>query len=190
MMMKRGRMSNPWSLERQLGWVKGKMPEVGNRKHPTMKELKGLLNYEADRMHHNASLLGTPFDSYGKKIDERFSDSLGFYVEDILCPSLSHEISEKYGVILTFCQYGRGGATIAPSEWVVEWQGGYGGLDADSAMNDVDPTWEWEENNLAKYNALRRVLIILEFINDFWMDQVADCPSWWKAQAEGMVEAG
>ena len=185
-------MGSPWSLERRLGWDRRKAPHVENPSHPTMKELKGLLNEQADLMYHNASLLGMPpCNYYGEEIDNQFDSRLANYLEHILLVDLSYKVRGKFGIDLTFRQYGRGGATIAPTEWVVEGQGimtEYSGLDGDTALEELMPRYCEDWTNLSRYNALRKLLLILEYINDYWTEQVKHCPEWWDQEVECMKE--
>ena len=185
-------MASPWSMERRLGWDRRKAPHVENPSHPTMKELKGLLNEQADLMYHNASLLGMPpCNYYGEEIDNQFDSRLANYLEHILLVDLSYKIKGKFGIDLTFRQYGRGGATIAPTEWVVEGQGimtEYSGLDGDTALEELMPRYCEDWTNLSRYNALRKLLSILEYINDYWTKQVEDCSEWWDQEVEFMQE--
>ena len=185
-------MGSPWSMERRLGWDRRKAPHVENPSHPTMKELKGLLNEQADLMYHNASLLGMPpCNYYGEEIDNQFDSRLANYLEHILLVDLSYKIKGKFGIDLTFRQYGRGGATIAPTEWVVEGQGimtEYSGLDGDTALEELMPRYCEDWTNLSRYNALRKLLLILEYINDYWTEQVKHCPEWWDQEVECMKE--
>ena len=168
-----------------------------NPSHPTMKELKGLLNEQADLMYHNASLLGMPpCNYYGEEIDNQFDSRLANYLEHILLVDLSYKIKGKFGIDLTFRQYGRGGATIAPTEWVVEGHGimtEYSGIDGETALEDIlyAMTGYWDDGlrtNLSEYHALRRMLKILEYINDYWTEQVKHCPEWWDQEVEFMQE--
>jgi len=157
---------------------------------PTMDDLRRWLDDESKRMHHNGSLLHAfPFaESYGDDIDDLFWERLDMFIANQLCPWLSEQILDKFGVTLSFSQYGRGGATFAPAEWVYGRNGEYFGIDGDAACNDIDPTWEWEENNLAKYNAMTKLVQILQFINDFWENQASHCEEWWENEVKYIKE--
>ncbi|KKN85806.1 hypothetical protein LCGC14_0276130 [marine sediment metagenome] len=164
-----------------------------NPSHPTMKELKGLLNEQADLMHHNASLSSMlpTMNYYGEEIDNRFDGRLANYVEHILLVDLSYRMKGKFGIDLTFRQYGRGGATIAPTEWVVEGYGimtEYSGLDGDTAIEELLPFYCEDQTNLSRYHAMRKLLLILEYINDYWTEQVKHCSEWWDQEVECMQE--
>lgn len=155
---------------------------------PTKAELQKQLNGESKRMHHNGTLLlQLPIESYGDKTDNLFWDSLNTYA-DLLCDSLSNLVQERFAIELTFHQYGRGGATFAPSNWVYGRNGEYYGIDGDSAIEDLMPKYCEDQTNLSEYNARRKLLEILEFINDFWENQAAHCEEWWAEEVAYLKE--
>ena len=73
---------------------------------------------EADAIYHNASTLHINFES-DEKYNEQFEDFLYQEALDV-CEYLSEKVYKNTGRRYTFAQYGRSGATIAPSEWYVD----------------------------------------------------------------------
>lgn len=131
--------------------------------------LRDEVDEEWQRCWHNATLPTLPYDDDEAEL---FWDQLGIAVGDA-CRDLSDEIYEIYEERLTFYQYGRSGATIAPSEWMApaahsHFGSFHGSLDD---HNYDDFTYEFPR--------IQTVLAILRYSNAYWRKAAASVEDWW-----------
>ena len=128
------------------------------------------------KMHHNASI-SRYYPKFRNEYEGRlFHDYLGFYVESEI-EYLNDWIKEDFGITLTFYQYGRCGATIAPDEFMRPIGGdGFGSLNTERAFSDAP--------GIEGYNADRETLRLLNRINKFWRGAAQDVGQWWQDTKE------
>lgn len=136
-------------------------------------ELTRKVYAEWKELHHNATLLREFPELQNQYEVQMFWDCLADEIS-WRCSELSGRIKEKFGMELTFYSYGRSGATIAPHEWMHPAAcNSFGGLDLEKAIG-------FAEYGLERYNALRKALKVLEYINEFWKTACEGCADWWK----------
>jgi len=149
----------------QLDWCELSEP-VSSAFAQRYDELCDDILTEWKRCWHNARLRTLP---YADDEHESFWNRLGLAVSDA-CHDLSDEIYEQYGERLTFSQYGRSGATIAPREWVGAAPGGqFGGFNGPFEYRDSLEDFVW----------IQRVLAILRHINAYWHNMATSIDAWW-----------
>jgi len=135
------------------------------------KVLSEEVREEWNRLHHNASLAHCYPETRNDYEYSLFSDCLGDRVSQLF-EYLKEEVKEETGYNLTFYQYGRQGATVAPSEWMAAAGGGSFGSLRDTIIGyDDDP-------DAARETA--KVLRALRLINNIVIAYAADIPRWWK----------
>jgi len=130
------------------------------------------------KMHHNASLRGYLPDFASEYEKWIFWEWMADRTRD-LCEHLSMDIENKYGWKLTFYQYGRGYATIAPSEWMAAGSD-FGGFASWKVLEGVG-------SGLEGYNRDKQVLAILQWINHYWKAEVECTEEWWDNMKAGDV---
>jgi len=91
---------------------------------------------------------------------------------------LREEVRERFGYDLHFNQYGRGGATVAPAEWAYENVFTSCGL----RWNAL-PLADW---GLERYNDLRRVRAVLEYVGQYVDAYVRALPAAWRDYVAGL----
>lgn len=144
-----------------------------------------------ESLHHNASMRGR-FPEMRNEFEEHlFWDFLrgdvSWLVEDL------HDlVKEKFDEDLTFYQYGRGGATIAPSEWMAaSASNSFGGLNYTleayesylwDSYGDDD---EDEEELINRVNAeaekeAAHVIEVIDYINNYWDQSTRYLAEWWQ----------
>lgn len=129
-------------------------------------ELCNEVSAEWRRCWHNARLLSLPYDD---DESDQFWDCLGIALSDA-CRFLSNEIYEQYGQRLTFYQYGRNGATIAPAEWM--------GPAPCNQFGSFNGPLEYRES-LDDFIYVQQTLAILRHINAYWRNLAASVDTWW-----------
>jgi len=142
---------------------------------PTAAELEKLVYEEWGNMHHNASISSHYPDFQNEYEAHLFWDCLGDEVSSQI-EYLVDWIEEEFGEKLTFYQYGRQGATIAPHEY--ERSVGGSGLGCLDGMKVPDGL------GLEGYNELYRLLKLFRFINKYWRDNAAYVGEWWADMKE------
>lgn len=144
----------------------------------TLEEVREAAYKAWQGLHHNASLRGAFPDVQNSFEDELFWSVLG---EETSCwiRDLQEDIKERWGFELTFYQYGRSGATIAPDEWMTAAPcGSFGSLKSEV----LEPGYGIA--GLEEYNHACAVLKCLEYIRTYWEAQAADIPGWWERMKE------
>lgn len=138
------------------------------------RSLRDEVDEEWRRCWHNARLPTLPYDDDEAEL---FWDRLGTAVADA-CRMLSDEIYEIYGERLTFYQYGRSGATIAPSEWMGQAPGNQFG----SFHGPID---DYNHDGFtSELPRIQTVLAILRYSNTFWRKAAASVEDWWAEERQ------
>jgi len=128
---------------------------------------------EWNRVYHNASMLHLDFRIESDRELKAFDRCM----EQRVCLgllSLRAAVAGMFGLSLTFAQYGRGGATVAPSEWVkpcsMDWSHRFRFEDT---LNDIG-------SGAPGYHHDLRVLKCLQWINGEVRVQVNSTEAWWE----------
>jgi hypothetical protein len=138
-------------------------------------ELVRAIYNEWGNLHHNASMSGYFPDFQNEYESHLCMTMIG---EDALCfvRELSEAVEEKFGYKLTFCSYGRGGATIAPNEWM-----------GPAPCNNFGPLKSGlleGFGGLEAYNNDYRILMTLRFINQYMREALEGLKDWWERTKE------
>jgi len=139
------------------------------------QELISAIHHEWRNMHHNASISKYYPDFQNEYEGYIFWELLASCVPDEIL-ELAEDIQDKWGVHLTFYQYGRNGASIAPSQWSQSVGGSGLGILLYSVLSDYSGIEEHNENY--------RILQILKYINEFWRLRAEDVQQWWDETKE------
>jgi hypothetical protein len=132
----------------------------------TVEAIESEIEAAWKNLHHNAKLNDWP-DFVNPEEQESFWHCLGDEVS-YLCNDISEFIEEKWNRKLTFYQYGRGGATIAPSEWMAPTGGGGFG------------SFNWETTYCEEPEQLIEIAEILKYVRSYWEDQAQCAKEWWE----------
>ncbi len=139
----------------------------------TLDSLKLQISKSWKNLHHNASLI-RHYPEFRNEFEGRLFQA--YIVEannTVLLPMLSKTCSEQFGFDLSFSNYGRGGATIAPDDWTV--RRGEGVL-AGFAWDVIDDADEEDQVRIAT-----RVLACIQSINEDVRKAVKTVPDWWSS---------
>lgn len=134
-----------------------------------MDELERAVYEEWRNMHHNSSMSSSMPKFKNEHEYQLFLDHVGIEVSfwiDVLVES----VEEKFGETLTFYQYGRMGATIAPHEYMNPAPcSSFGSLRLGHISCGLDG-----------YNELRHMLQLFRFINAYCRGIATNIGSWWQ----------
>jgi hypothetical protein len=138
------------------------------------RTLRDEVDAEWQRCWHNATLRTLPYEDDEAEL---FWEQLGQAVQDA-CQDLSDEIYARYGHRLTFYQYGRNGATIAPHEWMGPAPGNqfgsfHGPIDAHNFQDYA-----------REFPHIQEILTILRYINAYWRNLAASVDTWWAEERQ------
>ena len=136
------------------------------------EQLETALRDEWGNMHHNASLARTMPDFQNEYEYKLFVDCLRDYVTDAI-DTLVDSIENDFGEKLTFYQYGRQGATIAPDDYM-----------APAPCNNFGSLNYTVHDGLDGYNHGRKLLRMFRYINQYWKNTAKYVPEWWTEMKE------
>ena len=148
---------------------------------PTQVDLEYQIEQEWRRLHHNATLLHV-YQKFNFRNDyeaNMFDDHILEIEQQDLKSYLEESAVELYTFTLTFWQYGRSGATFAPSEWMCNSHSGHLG----AFNSDIIHRWDFD-NNIDHYNYTARVLKCLEWINTAVRAWCSGLPESWESYKE------
>ncbi len=147
-------------------------------KGQSVKKLEDKIKNEWEAMHHNAYLKGEwpnidLSSNDGYKEWERFWECVSEEAQFELDEDLPTICKEKFGMNLTFYQYGRGGATVYPDEYST---GGYNYCLGYEKLPNYD-----DGNSLETFNEMVNILELFKFINQYCKDYCKNnWADWWK----------
>jgi hypothetical protein len=160
---------------------------------------RGQIEEEAQRMYHNARIA---FFDYKDDESSVFWEIFIPGEAECLLENLREDIKERWKETLTFYTYGRGGATIAPSEWISSNYRDFSPKAIESGysrefgeMEDTsDERTEFIENIVDEHPYIEDALTffeedkqqaeIMKFINDTVEESVKDLERSWKEWRE------
>ena len=150
----------------------------------TVRELREEIVAQWDTAYHNASLLLVDLERSHDYVDY-FEDWLA-YRNEMALTDLAEEVAGGWRSHLTFAQYGRGGATVLPSEWCND------AYPRRSSIAALDEETLDGYNNLEVYNTLYTRMLILMHMNDYVKNYTRhELPEDWAAYlAESRREKG
>jgi len=134
------------------------------------KELEPRIEEAVREMHHNATLLHIHFDADEDDYDA--FDNFLMISNEMALIELGELATKRFGERMDFYQWGRSGATVAPAGY---WNRGF----------NWDLVYDARRRGgLEGYNALRRILAIIEFTNEYVDKYVRGLPDAWRAYKE------